>query len=60
MLIEVDLEVNTEKNKRMLMYHHQNAGQNHDVKIATFPKDLLAKFIYLYVGMTVTNSKFDS
>jgi hypothetical protein len=30
---EVGLEVNTDKTKYMLMYRHQNAGQNHDKKI---------------------------
>jgi hypothetical protein len=28
------LEVNTEKTNYMLLSHHQNAGQNHDIKIA--------------------------
>jgi hypothetical protein len=27
---EVDLQVNAEKTKYMLLSHHQNAGQNHD------------------------------
>jgi hypothetical protein len=31
---EVGLEVKTEKTKCMLLSHHQNAGQNHDIKIA--------------------------
>jgi coproporphyrinogen III oxidase-like Fe-S oxidoreductase len=31
---EVGLEVNPEKTKCMLLSHHQNAGQNHDIKIA--------------------------
>jgi hypothetical protein len=30
---EVGLEVHTEKTKYMLRSRHQNAGQNHDVKI---------------------------
>jgi ABC-type siderophore export system fused ATPase/permease subunit len=30
---EVGLEVNTEKTKYMLLSRHQNAGQNHDIKI---------------------------
>jgi hypothetical protein len=29
---EVDLEVNTQKTKYMLLSCHQNAGQNHDIK----------------------------
>jgi hypothetical protein len=31
---DICLEVNTEKNKYMLLSRHQNAGQNHDIKIA--------------------------
>jgi hypothetical protein len=31
---EVRLEVDTEKTKYMLLSHHQNAGQNHDIRIA--------------------------
>jgi hypothetical protein len=30
---EIGLEVNTEKTKYMLLSRHQNAGQNHDIKI---------------------------
>jgi hypothetical protein len=29
---EVDLEVNTEKSKYILLYCHQNAGHNHDIE----------------------------
>jgi hypothetical protein len=31
---EVGPEVNTEKTKYMFLSRHQNAGQNHDIKIA--------------------------
>jgi hypothetical protein len=31
---EVGLEVNTEQTKFMVMFHHQNAGQNHNLMIA--------------------------
>jgi hypothetical protein len=31
----VDLEAKAEKSKHMLLFHHQNAGQNHDIKIVT-------------------------
>jgi hypothetical protein len=31
---EVGLEINIEKTKYMLLSHHQNAGQNWDIKIA--------------------------
>jgi hypothetical protein len=50
---EVVLEVNTEKTKYMLLSHHQNAGQNHDVKIANRCYVNVAEFQYL--GMTITN-----
>jgi hypothetical protein len=30
------LEVNAEKTKYMLLSRHQNAGQNHDIKIANY------------------------
>jgi hypothetical protein len=32
--IEIDLQVNPEKNMYMLLSRHQNAGQSHDLKIA--------------------------
>jgi hypothetical protein len=47
---EVGLKANTEKTKCMLMFHHQNAGQNRNTMIA---ERSLEKFIYL--GMTITN-----
>jgi hypothetical protein len=31
---KVGLEVNTETTKYMMMSHHQNAGQNHNMKRA--------------------------
>jgi hypothetical protein len=31
---EVGLEINIEKTKHMLLSHHQNVGQDQDVKIA--------------------------
>jgi hypothetical protein len=30
---EVGLEINIEKNKYMLLVHHQNVGQNRDLKL---------------------------
>jgi hypothetical protein len=50
---EVGLEVNTEKTKYMLPSRHQNAGQNHDIKIANRCFENVAQFRYL--GTTVTN-----
>jgi hypothetical protein len=51
---EVGLEVNTEKTKYMLLSHHQNAGQNHDIKMANRCFENVSQF--RYVGMTVTRS----
>jgi ribosomal protein S2 len=50
---EVGLEVNTEKTKYMLLSRHQNAGQNHDIKIANRCFENVAKF--RYSGTTITN-----
>jgi hypothetical protein len=50
---EVSLEVNAEKTKYMLLSCHQNAGKNHDIKIATRSLKNVAQFKYF--GMTVTN-----
>jgi hypothetical protein len=50
---EVGLEVNTEKTKYTLLSHHQNAGQNHDIKIANRCFENVEHFRYL--GVTITN-----
>jgi hypothetical protein len=50
---DVGLEVNTEKTKYMFVSHHQNAGQNHNIKIASRTFKNVSKFIYF--RMTVTN-----
>jgi hypothetical protein len=50
---EIGLEVNAEKIKYLLLAHHQNAGQNHNIKIANRSFENVAQFKYL--GMTVTN-----
>jgi hypothetical protein len=50
---EVGLEVNTDKTKYMLLSHHQNAGQNHDIKIVNRCFENVAQFRYL--GTTITN-----
>jgi hypothetical protein len=50
---EVGLEVNAEKTKYLLLSHHQNVGQNHNIKIGDRFFENVAKFNYL--GTTVTN-----
>jgi hypothetical protein len=50
---EVGLEINVEKPKYMLLSRHQNAGQNHYLKIANASFENVAQLKHL--GMTVTN-----
>jgi hypothetical protein len=50
---EVGLESNTEKTKYMLLSHHQNAAQNHEIKTAKISSENEAQFKYL--EKTVTN-----
>jgi hypothetical protein len=53
MLEEVGLKINVDKTKYMLLSHHQNVGQNWDIKIANRSFENVSQFKYL--GMTVTN-----
>jgi hypothetical protein len=53
---EAGVEVNAEEIKYMLLSHHHDAGQNHDVKIANRYSENVAKLKYL--GTTVTNKNF--
>jgi hypothetical protein len=50
---EVGLEANAEKTKYMLLSRHQNAGQNHDRKIANRYFENVVQF--KHSGTTVTN-----
>jgi hypothetical protein len=51
--VKVGLKVNGEKTEYMLLSRHQNAGQNHDIKIDDRSFGNVAQFKYL--GTTVTN-----
>jgi hypothetical protein len=55
---EVDLEVNAEKTKYMLLSRHQNAGQNHNTKIPNRSFENAAQLKYF--GNDSHRSKFDS
>jgi hypothetical protein len=51
---EVGLEVHSEKIKYyMLLSQHQNAGQNHDIRVTNRCFENVSQFKYF--GMTVTN-----
>jgi hypothetical protein len=50
---EVCPKVNGEKTTYMLMPHHQNAGQNHNIKLANRSDENVAQFKFLKT--TVTN-----
>jgi hypothetical protein len=51
---EVDLEINIEKAKYMLLSRQQNVGQNRDIKIANRSVENVSQFKCL--GTTVTNT----
>jgi hypothetical protein len=53
---KVGVKVNTEKSKYTLLSHHQNAGQNHDIKITNRCFENVVQFRYLET--TVTNKNF--
>jgi hypothetical protein len=50
---EVDIEINVEKSKYVLLSGHQNVGQDQDINIATRSFENVSQFKYL--GMSVTN-----
>jgi hypothetical protein len=52
---EVDVEVNAKKTKYVLLSHHQNAGQNHNINIANRSFKNVAQFRYLGTTVTIQN-----
>jgi hypothetical protein len=50
---DIGIEINIEKTKYMLLSHHQNIGQNQDIKIANRSFENVSQFSCL--EMTVTN-----
>jgi hypothetical protein len=52
---ELGLEVNSEKTMYMLLSHHHNAGQNHDIKTANRCSENVAQFRCLEMAVTDQN-----
>jgi hypothetical protein len=50
---DIGLQINAEKTKYMVMSHHPNSGQNHNIRTANESFENVAKFKHL--GMTLTN-----
>jgi hypothetical protein len=50
---DVDLEINAEKTKCMIISRHPNSGQNQNIRIANESFENVAKFKYM--GTTLTN-----
>jgi hypothetical protein len=53
--MEISLELNAEKTKYMLLSRHQNAGQNHGIKVPNRSFENVAQFRYLGTKVTDQN-----
>jgi hypothetical protein len=56
---EVGLEIKVEKTKYLLLSHHQNVGQNWDIKIANRSFENVSQLKYVF-GNGSNKSKFNS
>jgi hypothetical protein len=56
---DVGLEINAEKTKYMIMSHHPNSGQNHNIRIANGSYESVATFKYLETALTNQNDIHD-
>jgi 3-dehydroquinate dehydratase len=56
---DIGLEINAEKTKYMIMSHHQNSGQNQNIRIANESFEKVAKFTKLRTKPTNQNDIHD-
>jgi hypothetical protein len=54
--VEIDLEVNVDKTKYMVMSRDQNAGRSHDIKIDNSSFERVEQFRYLGTNIANKNS----
>jgi hypothetical protein len=52
---DVGLEINAKKTKYMIMSHHQNSGQNQNIRTANDLSENVAKFKYMETTLTDKN-----